>query len=252
VRRIGSLAAFAVRTNFRMWTTRIGLLFGVGILLLGPLSSLSAGDGWAVDGELAFFGLLVALVFGLRSGLEQHREHGLAEFLQHNLIGPVPYAAAMLLSVLTAWLLISLGAWAVVVAISGGDVATASWRVGSWALRAAVLVGFVPLVERYLTIRLPFFLPAGAYFLILIQLTFIIGEVEAMERFAPVDRGGPSSLVPLVGQVLAFLPLSAVLLLATAGVEGWLRSRRRAAAQSRTGKAADIDPSRHGGAPHQP
>ena len=65
--RAAAVAAFSAATNGRMATTRVGLAAGVAITLLGPVLALSAGRGWRFDGDLGFYGFLVASVFGLRS-----------------------------------------------------------------------------------------------------------------------------------------------------------------------------------------
>ena len=241
MRRVAALAVFTARANLRMWTTRIGLLFGLGIVTLGGVVSVRAGRGWALDLDLAFYGVLVALLFGLRSGLEQQRESGLTEFLRHDMVRPVPYAAAMLGSVVLAWVALFFAAFLALWVLSLGDAGTAGWLVASWALRSALLIGWVPLTERFLSIRLPFIVPVAVYFLAMIQLTLVLGEDEMMRLFAATDRGDPASLLPLARQAALALPLAGLVFLGVAAIEQRLIACGR-----------KIVPPGHGGAPLRP
>ena len=48
----------------------------------------------------------------LRSGLEEQRETGLADFLRHNLVSPLEHAAGSVLGLLATWLALCAGAFA--------------------------------------------------------------------------------------------------------------------------------------------
>lgn len=222
--RVVAVAGFAVRTNGRMWVTRAGLLAGTAIVLLGPLLSTSSGRGWVLDPNLGFFGVLVAAIFGLRSGLEEQRESGLALFLRHNLVSPVEHAAGLVLGLLVTWLLLC--AWAfVLVLASGGDPAAAAWHASAWGLRALVLLGALPLVESVSTLRTPFILPVLLYLGLIVGSSIAVGEETALAWFAPVERGDPGSLLPLATQAAASLAVTSALFVAAAGY-GADRGRR--------------------------
>ncbi|MEJ2504050.1 MAG: hypothetical protein P8177_12200 [Gemmatimonadota bacterium] len=236
--RIGALAVFSARANLRLWTTRVGLLFGLAITALGAFVSLRTGRGWRLDPDLAFYGFLVALIFGLRSGLEQQRESGFAAFLRYELVPPLPYAAAMLGSAVLTWAALCIGAFLALAILSLGDLGASAWLVASWALRSAILMGFVPLTERVLSVRLPFIVPVAVYFLLLIQLTFVLGESATMKLFVAVDRSDPATLLPLAAQAASVFASASLLTLAVAAIEQHITAARR-----------KIVPLRHGGAP---
>lgn len=234
VARTLAIAVFAAGTNLRMALTRAGLAAGAAILLLGSALSLSAGRGWALDPDLGFFGFLVAALFVLRSGLEEQRETGLADFLRHNLVSPLEHAGGMVLGLLATWIALCTGAFLVVVVASAGAGATAAWFAAAWGLRALLLLGFVPLVESAGRLRLPFILPVLAYFGLLIGAALVLGEAAALRLFAPVERSDPASLRAVAVQAsVTFAACTLLFLAATA-------ARARARARSRT-----VVPPRH-------
>lgn len=238
LRRSLALAAFALRVNLRMPLTRAGVLAGATIVFLGPLLAWRTGRGWQLDGELAFFGVFVAALFLLRSGLEQQRESGLDVFLRWNLASPVEHAAGMVLALLGSWLLLCLGAFGALLVASGGDLGTAAWLTATWGLRGLVALGLVPWVEAWATLRLPFLLPSMLYFGAMIAFMILLGEAEGAALFVAPDRADPTSLAPLLAQALGVLSLTAALFLlaAAAGPEGPALIRK-------------IVPARHGDAP---
>lgn len=221
---IVAVAGFAVRTNGRMWITRAGLLAGTGILLLGPVLSLSSGRGWTLDPDLGFFGFLVAAVFGFRSGLEEQRETGLALFLRYNLVPPVAHAAGLVVGLVVTWLLLC--AWAFVLALAAdGDPGVAAWHTAAWGLRALVLLGTLPLVESVSTLRTPFILPVILYFGLLVALSIAVGEETARTWFAPVERGDLGSLAGVARHAAISITVTTSLFLALAAY-GARRGRR--------------------------
>ena len=224
-RRISAAAAFAFRCNARLRLTRAGVAAGLAIVLLGPILSLRAGDGWKLDTSLAFFGFLVALTLGVRSGLEEQREYDLDLFLTHNILTPIEHAIAMMISLLATWLSLLAALFVALLAASAGDLDTALWHTAAWGLRSAALIGLIPLVERFAKLRVPAVLPALAYFFTLIALTVILGEVRAMEIVVVARPKDPTTLVALAQQGGALLAAGMTLQLAVAALEGSLRGR---------------------------
>ena len=224
-RRIGAAAAFAFRCNGRMRLTRMGVAAGLAIVFLGPVLSLQAGDGWELDTGLAFFGFVVALILGVRSGLEEQREYDLDLFLTHNILSPIEHALAMMASVVAAWLSLLAALFVALLVASAGALDTTLWHTAAWGLRSAALIGFIPLVERFAKLRVPAVLPALAYFFTLIALTVALGEVRAMEIVVVARRNDPTTLVALARQGATLLAAGMGLQLAVAVLEGQVRDR---------------------------
>lgn len=227
-RRARAVAVFAWRTNARSRLTRIGCAGGLAILFCGPGISAATGRGWTFEADLAFFGLLVAMIFGLRSGIEQQREHDLDRFLTHNFVSRAEYAMGMVASLLAAWATICAGAFVAFLVASGGDLASSGWHVASWGLRAAIVAAFVPLVERFMPLRTPFVLPALAYFLLAVALSMVLGETRALELMVVTSRQDPATLVPLGAHAALALTLGTgtfLVLNRPAPLAWWTRKR---------------------------
>lgn len=237
-RRAIAIGAFAFRSNARSRMTRAGVAGGLLILLMGPVASLATGRGWELDPALAFYGLLVMLIFGLRSGLGSHRDGDFDVFLTQNMATPTEYAIGLIASLLATWAIIVLGTFLALIGASGGDVSSAAWYASSWGARSAVLIGLIPLMERVATFRMPFVLPALGYFTTLILLSVVLGEVRARELLITVQREDPGTLLALIGQALVVTCLGFATFVVVEVVRGHrVRSRR------------DLVPVGHGDAP---
>lgn len=234
--RVAAVAAFSYRTNARMGLTRAGIVGGGLILFSGPALSMGAGRGWSLDPGLAFYGVLVALVFGLRSGLEQQREGDLDLFLTRNFLTPVEHAAGLVASLLATWLTIF--AVVFIALLLTTDPGTAAWHTASWGLRTGIVVGWVPLIERVMTIRTPLVVSAFAYLLTVVVVSVLLGEGRALELFVVTRREDPASLIRLGLQAAPILALSLGAFVAFSRLEQRLTARR-----------ARIVPVRHGAAP---
>ncbi len=244
--RVWALGVFGFRSNLRLWLTRAGSGAGAGILLLGPVVSLMTGRGWIVDSTLAFYGLVIALLFGLRSGLALQRGGDLDLFLVHNLVPRVVHAAGMVVSLLLTWLATLGGTFGALTLVSGGDLGLAAWHTTAWGLRSAVPLGFVVIAERVSTLRLPLVLPVFAYVLTVVAATVLIGEEQALELFVMTDRADPGTLVPLARQAMVLTAVTFGGFLAAAALQDRRGRRRRG---DRGGRRREFVPSGHGGAP---
>jgi hypothetical protein len=234
--RVWALGAFAFRTNLRRWTTRGGAAAGLAVLVLGPLISVVAGRRWEVDRSLAFYGFVVALLFGLRSGLAEEREGDLDVFLTHNLVSRAEHTGAMVLSLLLTWSLFLAGTFGAIALVSG-DIGFAVWSTTSWGMRSAIPMGLVLGIEQISTFRLPLVLPVFGYLFVLVVSTVLIGEERALDWFVVTDRSDPSTLIPLGVQALIVSVIGLGGSLAVAALRGGRPGRR------------GVVPSSHGGAP---
>ena len=203
-----AIAGFALLTNLRSWGTRLGIIAGVAIVMLGSAVTWHGGRGWTLDRDLGFYGCFVAALFLLRSGLEAQRATNLDTFLQRDLASPVQHSLGMAVSLLAAWGLFCAGTFATLLLASAGDIGTAAWYTASWGLRLLLLLGFVLWVEAFATIRLPLLLPALIYFGLLLVLTLVLDEERAMALFLAVDRSRPSGLLRLGAHALGGFVLS--------------------------------------------
>ena len=201
-RRIAALARYALANNLRTPYTRVGAVLFLALTLLGLWGSARAGDGWVIDPSLTFDGALLAAVFGVRSGLIAQRTGGLQTYLRMNFTTPVEHVGGAAVSVVAAWLLVCAGLFLVSLILPGGGLRVAAWQASFFALRTGVLIPFVLITESVTTIDIPFFLPALAWFGLLILLVFSLGEVEAMAALAPpVRRYDYLTLVPSLQRV---------------------------------------------------
>lgn len=223
--RVGSMAAFALRANLRGGLTRGGAVLAVAVMLVGPVVAVTRDRAWSFDGQFGFYGFLVLALFTLRSGHQEQRELGLAVFFRRNLSSSVEHALAMVLSVVGAWIAVCALGFLAVLAVSGGDVELAGWYTASWGLRTLLLVGLVPLVEQVASFRLPFLVPALAYFTMLIALSIVLPEDAAIALFVPMEPGDHEALGRLARQVAIALPTASLAFVLVSGGEPWVRRR---------------------------
>lgn len=237
--RVLALARFGLACNLRSGLTRTGLALGLTLMVLGPVIAVMNGLPWGLDHDFALFGTLTMALFLLRSGLESQRELGLVDYFRHNFVSPAAHALSLLLALLAAWAVLCLTVLLAVLVISRGDAALAAWLASAYGLRALLLLGFVPLVERVATFRLPFLVPVIAYFVLTITLATMVPEERALVLMGATRRLEWRSMAPLARQVAVVLPLASLFsfLAITAGA-------------SRRGRLQNV-PSGHGGAPHR-
>ena len=187
-RRIAALARYALANNLRTPYTWVGAALFLALALLGLWGSARGGDGWVIDPSLAFDGALLAAVFGVRSGLIAQRTGGLQTYLRMNFTTPVEHMTGAAISLVAAWLLVCAALFLINLLLPGGGLRLAAWQASFFALRTGVLIPFVLIAESVTTIDIPFFLPALAWFGLLILLVFSLGEVEAVAVLAPPVR----------------------------------------------------------------
>lgn len=223
--RIAALAAFALRTNLRSGLALGGLLMAVAVMLVGPVLAVTRGLAWSFDGEFGFFGFLVLVLFALRSGHQEQRELGMTVYFRRNLVSGVEHALAMVGSALAAWTAVCVAGFLATLAISGGDASTAAWYTASWGLRALLLVGFVPLVEQTASFRLPFLLPALGYLVLLVALTIVLPEGEALALFVPTEPGDVRALGRLALQAGILVPITSAAFVLLVIADPWIRQR---------------------------
>lgn len=221
--RVLAVARFALWTNLRRGLTRGGIALGILVMSLGPVVAVANDLAWGFDQQFGFFGFLVIALFGLRSGLREQRELGMTTFFRFNVMRPVEHALAMVLSLLGAWVAICAAAFLAILIISGGKAGLAGWYTASWGIRILLLLGFVPLVERVVSFRLPLFIPALAYMTLLVAMTLLLPEAEAIALFVPTELGDLDALRELALQAAVVFPASTALLLFVAAVEPWIR-----------------------------
>lgn len=222
IRRTAALARYAVAGNLRSPYTWAGGCLFVALALLGLWGSARAGDGWVVDTALVFDGALLAAVFGVRSGLIAQRTGGLQTFLRMNFVSPVEHVAGATVAIVVSWLLVCTALFLAVLVLPGGGPGEAAWRVTVFALRTGILLPFVLLAESVTTIDIPFFLPAVAYFGLLVILIFTLGEIRAVAALAPpMAAYDYASTVPSVVRLAVVLPTGFTLVLGGT----WLRHR---------------------------
>lgn len=216
--RIAATASFAIRANLRSGLVRGGLLMALAVMLVGPLVAVTRGLAWSFDPEFGFFGFLVLALFTIRSGHQEQRELGMAEFFRQNFVGAMAHALAMVASTLAAWAAVCATGFLAILAISGGELGTACWYTASWGLRTLLLVGLVPLVEQTASFRLPLLLPALGYLILLVALTILLPEEEAIALFVPTTPGETRALGRLALQAGILVPAAttAFVLLVTA------------------------------------
>jgi hypothetical protein len=203
VDRVLSLARFAVRANFRMTTTRAGIVAFAGITALGPVNGWKNGIGWVLDTDLLFYGYLVASLFVIRSGLEQQRQTGLLLLLRRNLCSPVEHAAGAIVSLLGTWAVLN-GFLFVFALLFGGSPADAIWRTWVNSLALATLLPFVLLVEAVAEVRIPMLLPILGYLAIAVVLSFTLGTTEMVSLLVVrVDPANPASSIGLLVRAAA-------------------------------------------------
>lgn len=222
--RVLTVARFALSTNLRRGLTRGGIVLGVVLMVAGPVVALARDLAWGFDEQFGFFGFLLIALFGLRSGLQEQRELGMMTFFRHNLLRPVEHALAMILSLLGSWVALCTVAFLAILIISGGRAGLAGWHTASWGIRTLLLLGFVPLVERFASFRLPLFVPALAYITLLVTLTLLLPEAEAIALFVPTEAGDLDALRKLALQAGVVFPASATLFLLTTVAEPWVRT----------------------------
>lgn len=221
--RILATARFALWTNLRRGLTRGGIALGFLLMALGPVVAVARDLAWGFDEQFGFFGFLVIALFGLRSGLQEQRELGLMTFFRLNLLRPVEHALAMVLSLLGSWLALCTVVFLAILIISGGRAGLAGWYTASWGIRTLLLLGFVPMVERVASFRLPLFVPALAYMTLLVVLTVLLPEARAIALFVPTELGDLDALRRLGLQAAVVFPVSAALFLLMTVVEPWVR-----------------------------
>lgn len=221
--RILDVAGFTLLTNLRSGLIRGGIVLGSMLMLAGPAIAVGTGRAWSFDGQFGFFGFLVIALFGLRSGLQEQRELGMLVFFRHNVLRPVEHALAMLLGLLGSWAAICAITFLSILAISGGAVELAAWYAASWGLRALLLLGFVPLVERVASFRLPLLVPALGYLVLLVALSILLPEARAMAWFIPTEPGDGDALRRLGLQAGAVLAVCAALVLLITATEPRVR-----------------------------
>ncbi len=175
-----ALAAFALRTNLRMWLTRAGFTGAGAIIMLAAFLPWRAGSGWHADSDLAGYGYFVGLLFALRSGLEEQRETGLVTFLRHNLVSPVEHAVAGSLALVATGVIYTVFALLVMVLAGAGGLATVFRELGSWLFWAALVLPFIPMVEAVARLRLPAVLPFVVFMALLVVLHLALGEARAL------------------------------------------------------------------------
>lgn len=221
--RVLAIARFALWTNLRRGLTRGGIALGILLMALGPVVALANDLAWGFDEQFGFFGFLVIALFGLRSGLQEQRELGMTTFFRCNVLRPVEHALAMVLSLLGAWVAICAVVFLAILIISGGRAGLAGWYTASWGIRTLLLLGFVPLVERVASFRLPLFLPALAYVTLVVAMTLLLPEAEAIALFVPTELGDRDALRELALQAAVVFPASSGLFLLVTAVEPWIR-----------------------------
>lgn len=223
--RILSLAVFASRANLRGGLTVGGILLGIVVMLVGPLVAVSRDLAWSYDRQFGFFGFAVLALFTVRSGYQEQRELGLAVYFRQNVGSSLEHALAMVISVIAAWAAVCVLGFLAFLAISGGDMDLSAWYTASWGLRTLLLVGFVPLVEHAAAFRLPFLVPALAYLVLLIALSILLPEAEALALFVPTPTGDTAALAHLARQVTVVLPTATAAFVLLVLVDPWLRRR---------------------------
>lgn len=221
--RILEVARFAVLANLRSDLTRGGVVLGSLIMATGPLAALAQGAAWSFDGQFGFFGFLVIALFGMRSGLQEQRELGMVAFFRHNVMGPLEHALAMLASLLASWAALCAIVCGVILVLGGGDTGIAAWYSAAWGLRALLLLGFVPLVERAASFRLPLLVPALMYFVLMLVLMAVLPEGEALALFVVTPPGDLASLGRLGGQAAVMLAATSTVLLIVTAAEARTR-----------------------------
>lgn len=223
IARILAVARFALWTNLRQGLTRGGILLGIFLMLAGPVVAVARDLAWDFDEQFGFFGFLVIALFGLRSGLQAQRELGMMTFFRLNLLRPTEHALAMVLSLLGSWVALCTVAFVAILVISGGRTGVAAWYTASWGIRTLLLLGFVPLVERIASFRLPLFVPALAYMTLLVILTLLLPEAEAIALFVPTEVGDLDALRTLGIQGGVVFTASTTLFLILTALEPWVR-----------------------------
>jgi hypothetical protein len=217
------VARHAVRTNFRQPVTRAGLAAFAAVAALAVLAG-DADDIRSVDADLLHTGFLVAALFVLRSGLEDHREGDLGVFLGHNFMSPAEYAAGMALSLLGSFGLLLAFGFLVALAASAGHAVYAAWFFAGNALRIALLLPFILWVEAVSRFRIPLLVPGLVYLALAVVLALTVGEARMVEIVGPAgDPGRPATWIPLAVRAGVILPAGLGAFVAAA----WLRGRRR-------------------------
>ncbi|HSH44907.1 MAG TPA: hypothetical protein VK966_03570 [Longimicrobiales bacterium] len=224
IRRTLAVARYAFAANWRTPITWAGPAVLLGVTLLGPAVSLKNHGQWGFDETLLVAGYAFGALFALRSGLADHRIHGLDDFLRENFITPAEHMAAAFLC-LAANLLAMLACMVVAgLAISLGDIGAVAWLTWMALLMTVLMLPFVLMVESASDLRTPLFVPAFAYLISMFVLVILVG----FERTAGIlalnaDRTWPPSSLPLAGRA-AF---SLVVGLALVSAFTWIRSRPR-------------------------
>lgn len=221
--RIVAVARFALWTNLRRGLTRGGGVLGIFLMLLGPVIAMARDLAWSFDEQFGFFGFLVIALFGLRSGLQEQKELGMMTFFRLNFLRPVEHALALVLSLLGSWVALCTVTFLAILIISGGRVGLAGWFAASWGVRTLLLLGFVPLVERVASFRLPLFVPALAYMTLLVTSTLLLPEAEAIALFVPTGVGDLDALRALALQAAVVFLASAALFVLMTAIEPWGR-----------------------------
>ncbi len=124
-------------------------------------------------------------------------------------------------SLLASWLGVCAGVFLLNALLPGGGLEEAAWQTTVFGLRTGVLLPFVLVAESATSIDVPFFLPALAYFGLVMALVLALGEPEAVTALAPpMETHDYRSTIPSLVRLAAITPAGfAAVLLAT-----WLRS----------------------------
>ena len=223
-RRVLALARHSVDTNLRTPFTWTGAALLLAVALLGPLIALRNHGTWTFDPEMLGTGFAFGALFVVRSGIVEQRMGGLQDFLRVNFISPSEHVLAAVLSLSVIWLLYSAYAFAVGLALSGGDVGLAAWTVWLLALTLGMLLPFALMVECASDLRTPLFVPGFIYFAGLFALAAALGyQRMAVLLGLNADRAWPPSSLPLATRAAVSLVAGFAVVMLVA----WARGRRR-------------------------
>ena len=227
-RQTFALGGFALQCSIRSRIAIGGIIMGCAVMVLGAVVGIFNDLSWRFDPDFGFFGFLLMALFLVRSGLEEQRELGMADFFRQNFVTPTEHGLSLILTVLGASGVCCGITFVAILLISVGDVGLAIWAVGAWGTRLLLLVGVVPAVERLAPVRLPLLVPAMVYLVLVVMATLVLPEDSALALFVPVGRGDVPALGRLARQVGMVLPLSCLLSLAvvTDGFGGLPRIRQ--------------------------
>ena len=232
-RRALAVVRHSVHTNLRTPFTWTGAGLLLAVSLLGPVISLRNHGTWALDPEMLGTGFAFGALFVVRSGIVEQRTGGLQDYLRVNFISPSEHVLAAVLSILTAWLGYSAYAFAVGVALSGGDIGLAAWTVWLLALTLGMLLPFALMVECASDLRTPLFVPGFVYFAGLFALAAALGY----QRMAGLlglnaDRAWPPSSLPLALRAGVSLVVGFALILVVTWARGLPRRQRERRARA--------------------